>query len=174
MRPVLEHLTDGRTHRSREVKEALADRFGLTAEERDQALPSGRQRVMDSRVGWAMTYLNQAGLITRPMRGQVVITDEGRTALATHPDRIDNVALERYPSFREFIDRSRTTLDARPSLAENDSSTGPGAAEPTASTPADMLQQAVATNLAAIQGEVLNVAVHGGGSGRGRSHQRPF
>lgn len=50
-----------------------------------------------ARVGWAMTYLNQAGLVTRPTRGQITITDEGRAALRAHPERIDNKVLEAFP-----------------------------------------------------------------------------
>ena len=56
MRPALAHLADGGLHRSREVKEALADRFGLTEAERAELLPSRTQRVIDNRVGWALSY----------------------------------------------------------------------------------------------------------------------
>ncbi len=78
MRPALAHLADGELHRSREVKLALADLFHLTEAERAELLPSGRQRIIDNRVGWALTFLSQAGLIDRPVRGQVRINDEGR------------------------------------------------------------------------------------------------
>ena len=81
MRPALAHLADGQLHRSREVKEVLADVFGLTDAERAELLPSGRQRVIDSRVGWALTYLSQAGLVNRPSRGLVQITGEGKASL---------------------------------------------------------------------------------------------
>ena len=75
MRPALAHLADGEPHRSREVKEALADGFELTDAERAELLPSGRQRVIDNRVGWALTFLSQAGLVERPSRGVVRITE---------------------------------------------------------------------------------------------------
>lgn len=38
MRPALAHLPDGQLHRSREVKDALADEFGLT--ESDPGVPA--------------------------------------------------------------------------------------------------------------------------------------
>ena len=85
MRPVLAHLADGDLHRSRAVKEAMADQFELTDGERGEMLPSGRQRTMDNRVGWSLTYLSQAGLVQRPARGQVQITDAGRAALTANP-----------------------------------------------------------------------------------------
>src|SRR5699024_6782713 len=89
MRPVLEYLADGGEHRLRDLKEAMADQFNLTAEERAQMTPSGRSRLIYNRVGWATSYLAQAGLIHRPRRGYSVITAEGRRVLAEHPDRVD-------------------------------------------------------------------------------------
>ena len=38
MRPVLEYLADGGEHRLRDLKEAMADQFNLTAEERALSL----------------------------------------------------------------------------------------------------------------------------------------
>ena len=69
MRPVLELLANGRTWRMRDLVTALEDEFQLTAEERAALIPSGKQRVMAARVGWAVTYLVQAGLVERPARG---------------------------------------------------------------------------------------------------------
>jgi restriction system protein len=86
MRPVLAHLVDGEVRRTRDVKDSMADAFELTADERAQMLPSGRQRTMDNRVGWALTYLRQAGLVDQPARGRVVINAAGRDALASNPD----------------------------------------------------------------------------------------
>ena len=150
MRPVLAHLADGAVHRSREVKDVVADECRLTEAERVEVLPSGRQRTIDSRIGWALTYLTQAGLAERPTRGQVAITDEGRAALAAHPQRIDNRVLDEYPLFREFRDRTR------------EGSTSEGTTEvvdaPTA-TPTDLVERAVATNRAAVEGEVLRAAL---------------
>ena len=65
MRPVLAHLADGAIRQSRQVKEDMAQAYSLTQEERDRLLPSGKQRVMDNRVSWALSYLVQAGLVER-------------------------------------------------------------------------------------------------------------
>jgi restriction system protein len=157
MRPVLAHLGDGQTRRSRDVKDAMAAEFQLSDAERAEMLPSGRQRTMDNRVGWALTYLSQAGLVGRPSRGQVVITDDGRAALAAHPTRIDMKVLEAYPSYLEFRDRTRA--GATPTVPDVAESPGPPAEEHTAATPSDLLEQAVATNRAAIEGEVLKAAL---------------
>lgn len=150
MRPVLALLADGRTLRSRDVKDAIADEFHLTEEERAEVLPSGRQRTIDNRVGWALTYLTQAGLVAHPARGQVSITETGRQALTKYPDRIDTKTLESFDSFLAFRERSRPTTTQTPAPAFTD--------EPIAS-PSDLLEQAVKTNRAAITGEVLQAAL---------------
>jgi restriction system protein len=151
MRPALAHLADGGPHRTREVKEALADELGLSEAERAELLPSGRQRVIDNRVGWALTFLSQAGLVERPSRGVVCINDAGRKALAANPSRIDMKVLEQYPSYLEFRQRTR---EAKPS------STAP-AVEHTAAevSPEDLLATAVAENKAALEGELLKRAL---------------
>lgn len=151
MRPALAHLADGEPHRSREVKEALADGFGLTDAERAELLPSGRQRVIDNRVGWALTFLSQAGLVERPSRGVVRITEAGRQALAANPSRIDMKVLEQYPSYLEFRQRTR---------AERGASSSPVAeAEHATASPEDLLSTARAENRAAVEGELLKKAL---------------
>lgn len=52
-RYLLEFAADGKEHQLREAIDALADRYALTEKERNQLLPSGRQRTFDNRVGWA-------------------------------------------------------------------------------------------------------------------------
>ncbi len=150
MRPALAHLADGQLHRSREVKEALADEFGLTETERAELLPSGRQRVIDNRVGWALTYLSQAGLVNRPARGQVRITPSGQKVLASHAERVDLKVLEQFPSYLEFRDRTREAK------AGSDPSVEHAAAEV---SPEDLLATAVAENKAALEGELLKRAL---------------
>lgn len=47
----------------------IASRFGLSNEEREQLLPSGKQRVLHNRIHWAKTYLTKAGLLESPSAG---------------------------------------------------------------------------------------------------------
>ena len=152
MRPVLSFLEDGQTRRSRDVKDAMADLFSLTAEERAHMLPSGRARTMDNRVGWALTYLSQAGLIDRPSRGRVTINPDGREALQKFPDRIGMKDLEAYPAYLEFKERKR------PKRPEPQRTT---AVDEVAEevTPSDLVAEALATNRAAVEGDVLKSAL---------------
>ncbi|TIS80315.1 MAG: hypothetical protein E5V89_04475 [Mesorhizobium sp.] len=46
----------------------MAARFGLTAEEREQLLPSGKQHVLHNRIHWAKFYMSKAGLLASRTR----------------------------------------------------------------------------------------------------------
>lgn len=62
MRPLLEQMADGREHPNQETLEALAQQFGLSADERAELLPSGKQPVFVNRVAWAKSHLKGAGI----------------------------------------------------------------------------------------------------------------
>lgn len=104
MLPVLKAAEIHPVH-TQDVISALADEFGLSPDEREQLLPSGKQRTFDNRVQWAKTYLKQAGLLSYPQRGHFVATDEGRKVLAKPPKRVDAKFLRRYEAFQEFQNR---------------------------------------------------------------------
>ncbi len=89
------------------LRNAVAESVGLSAADRAETIRSGAP-VFDNRVHWAVTYLVQAGLLVRPKRGVVAITERGRDVLQSHPQRIDNALLERFPEFVEFRKRSGT------------------------------------------------------------------
>src|SRR3546814_17645080 len=61
MLPVLEIAAMGETSVPL-AEAAIAARFGLSDEEREQMLPSGKQRVMHNRIHWAKFYLTKDGL----------------------------------------------------------------------------------------------------------------
>lgn len=74
MLPVLRIAGDGHEHRIGDLVDQLASDFGLTVEEQQQLLPSGRQATFANRVGWAKTYLVQAGLLEATKRAHFKIT----------------------------------------------------------------------------------------------------
>lgn len=152
LRPILDELSDGSTRRVRDLVDAMSERFQLSQEDRAALLPSGRQRRMDNRVNWSVSHLFQAGLVTRPARGQVAITPAGREVLAAHPERVDMRVLNGFESYREFRSRStqRDTAGGAPLTAEPDVD---------AASPQDLLAQAVTENRAAVEGELLKRAL---------------
>jgi restriction endonuclease Mrr len=89
MLPMLALAVDGEEHSLAEAREKLAERFTLTEEDRDELLPSGRQRRYNNRVAWAKVYLEQAKLLSSPRRAHFVLTDRGRDLLAEGPTKID-------------------------------------------------------------------------------------
>ena len=107
MLPLLRLASDGAEHTFRQAVDTLADEFHLSDEERSELLPSGTAPTFSSRVGWARTYLKQAGLLMSPKRGVFQVTAEGAALLARAPVRIDNVLLNQYESFRAFRSRGR-------------------------------------------------------------------
>jgi len=101
MLPVLQLANEGE-QRVAYVVDLLAKKLGLSEEESQQLLPSGRQRVLHNRIHWAKFYLTKAGFLTSPGRGRFSITQAGRELLAENLPRIDVSILMRQPEFRKF------------------------------------------------------------------------
>jgi restriction system protein len=90
--------------------------LGLSAEERSELLPSGKQTVFSNRVHWAKTYLTQAALIENTMRGHFGITPRGEQILASHPSHIDNAFLRQFDEFKQFKERARVSQSKPPDV----------------------------------------------------------
>ena len=78
MLPMLVLASDGKDHVLRDAAENLSEHFGLTDAERAEQLPSGMQPVFNNRIGWARTFLKQAGLLESPRRGTFKISEVGK------------------------------------------------------------------------------------------------
>ncbi len=115
MLPVLKAAGEGET-RVPIAAEKIADWLGLTDDEREELLPSGKQRLLHNRVHWAKFYMTKAGLIDSPKRGVFVASQQGKTLLAANPSQIDVDLLRTYPAFLEFYSASSqsTAPDAGP------------------------------------------------------------
>lgn len=97
----LHAVADGELHSAKEVREIVASGMHITESDRAELIPSGKQSIFDNRVMWARTYLNKAGLIETPQRGNYRITSEGKKALLSG-EKIDLKYLERYKAFKNF------------------------------------------------------------------------
>lgn len=93
--------------RLRDTVKIVSDQFQLTDEELEETIPSGSTKLIYSRVAWAVTYLAQAGLLKRPKRGHFIITDDGRSVLATDKDKLNLKYLKNIPAFLDFAKRSK-------------------------------------------------------------------
>lgn len=100
----------------------LQSQLGLSDEQMQELLPSGRQARIDNYVHWARSYLFHAGLITSHAKGAYAITPEGRAVLAQNLPAIDRNFLEQFPKYREW--RAHVNRQAQqpsvPSLDEDD------------------------------------------------------
>jgi restriction system protein len=150
MLPVLRSVADGKEHRLADVRTVLAEQIGLTDEDLALKIPSGAP-VFNSPVHWAVTYLAQAGLLRRPRRGVVELTDRGNEVLAEAPASVDNSLLARYPEFLEFKMRAR---EGQQDAAAAELTPGPLASSK--GTPREQLADAVEEANAAVAAELLN------------------
>lgn len=120
-------------------------------------LPSGTAPMFDNRVGWAKTYLKQAGLIDATRRGYFRITLRGSELLGTNPIQIDTSTLEKYQEFRAFRSRRSEGNGAQqpdlpitlPSPSQITSSPAPEA------TPEELFSQAYQRLRSNLEAEVL-------------------
>ena len=108
--PFLEFLGDGQTHAIADIIKHLAQKMGVTDEERKEMLASGVTSKFGSRVGWTRTYLGKAGLLDTVKRGVLAISDEGKRVLLSKPNKLDDDFLMQYEGFREFKAPSSGTL----------------------------------------------------------------
>lgn len=101
MLPVLRLAAEGPV-RVPKAADILAVQLALTEAEKEEMLPSGRQRLLHNRLHWAKFYMSKAGLLDSPARGVFVASASGKDLLATRPTSITIERLKSYPSFAEF------------------------------------------------------------------------
>jgi restriction system protein len=152
MLPLLRLVGDGSDHAMRELVAALTAEFQLSEAELVQLLPSGMQGVFGNRIGWARTYLKQAGLIEAVRRGIIRVTERGKTVLARNLSRIDNVVLEEFPEFRDFKSRTR----ARDTDHAEEQATGAVAALDVTLTPDEQIRNGYRALRANLASEILD------------------
>lgn len=144
MLPLLQVIGDGQDYRMRDVTTAVADRFNLTDEERQEMLPSGQTTVITNRVGWAKTYLKNAGLLQQPKRAIVRITEDGKQVLTANPASINIKYLDQFPAFKGFRDKG-----------EKKGNGGVEAVEVPTQTPEELLEDGYKTLREALAAELL-------------------
>ena len=101
--PVLKTLSDGREHTLKDLIKSLIEEFSLNNEDINETVKSGLETKLHNRMQWATTYLNKAGLVTRPMRGVNKITKLGQELLKKDIlDITPKYLSEHYSDFNKF------------------------------------------------------------------------
>lgn len=105
MRPVLVAIDGDEPVSTAQIRDAVAAAMDVSDDDRQLLLPSGKQALFTNRVGWAITHLSQAGLLSRPQRGRYVLTERGVQVLHDNPDRVDLSVLGEFREWQEFKNR---------------------------------------------------------------------
>ena len=113
MLPLLRITSDGNEYPRKKLVTLLAEVFKITDDEWEESIPSGGEPLFTNRIGWAVTYLVKAKLLTRPRRGVMVITERGKEVLDSGVEAIDNNYLKQYDEFLEF-----QNLSTQPDLSQ--------------------------------------------------------
>lgn len=136
MLPLLKTTSDGKEHSNAEVTEILAQQFGLSENDRDEMLPSGRQRKFDNRVNWTKTYLQKANLLSSTGRSRFRITERGIKVLKDNPSSINIKYLNQFPEFLAF----HTATSVKEAKINGNSSASQEIVERTSQTPQEILE----------------------------------
>jgi restriction system protein len=154
--PILQVLAAGGVMDRRPLIEATANHMGVHEDDREVVLASG-QAQFRNRIGWAMSFLKKAGLLTQPRRGQYEIAAAGQQVVDSGTDRIDAAWLrENSDSFVAWVEECRTGQRRR-AEERREGTRGDATASTTGElTPEDALQQAHATLQADLAEEILD------------------
>lgn len=117
--PFLKLASDGQIHSLQEAYQSLPDQFHLTTEENNALLPSGKQSIVNNRIGWARTYLKKANLIKQPKRGVFQITEQGKKVLEINLKSIDKKYLMQFAEFQEFVSKKSDEEQPSQNIKEN-------------------------------------------------------
>jgi len=116
--PVLQALSNGNLKGRQDIYESAAIIKNLTEDQKREMLPNQSQPTYMNRIGWALTYLKKAGMLSTPIRGKWQITDLGVETLNNPPSTFNVTYLKTYPSFVEFHKSSRD--DSKTVSIDND------------------------------------------------------
>lgn len=105
--PFLQITADGKEYKIKEITQAIADSMKLSKEDREEFLPSGNQRRLANRVGWARTHLKHAELIEYTSRGVMKITPRGLDLIAGKPTSLSLKDLDQFPEHYEWHHKKR-------------------------------------------------------------------
>jgi restriction system protein len=92
--PALSLLSERGQLKLREFEALLAEHFGLSEDEVHEEYESGNGKIFYDRISWALSYMNMAGLLSKPKRGIYEISHIGIEKLANPQIINDFIAIE--------------------------------------------------------------------------------
>lgn len=118
--PALQILNDGKPRKRIEIEDPLFVYFKLTDEEREEMYDSGNGPIFMDRVQWALSYLNMAGLVSKPKRGLYQINEQGRNILQT-PEKLKQYITEKLQQREPTRKKSSLVKEIQSDQIETDS-----------------------------------------------------
>ena len=154
MLPTLTALSGSSDTSVAEVRQRVAAAEGLTPEEVQELLPSGRQPVFTNRVSWAIIHMERSGLVEKVQRGIYRLAAAGEQLLAQSPTRIDVSFLRHYPAYVAWRKAPSQTQDSAPTRSDD-----------AVETPEEALDHAAAQLRQSLEADLL-VCIHNGRTAR--------
>jgi restriction system protein len=98
----------------------ISKEFSLTDDEmREKISDKNRSLIINNRIYWGLTYIYQAGLLTRISPGNYGLSGEGKRLVESNIDKIDINFLGQYELFKEFIKRSNKSKKKKKNRTEH-------------------------------------------------------
>ena len=145
MLPTLTALSGGVDTSVAEVRQRVAAAEGLTPEEVQELLPSGRQPVFTNRVSWAIIHMERSGLVEKVQRGIYRLVAAGEQLLVQSPTRIDMQLLRHSPAYVAWRKPPSQKQDSAPTRADD-----------AVDTPEEALDHAAAQLRQALEADLLD------------------
>lgn len=101
-----------------ELRNFLIKKFNLTKEQIELTTRSGAN-ALHSSIAWTITFLCKAGLLERPERGFIQITEEGKKLYDSKIEINTNYLKEHYPEFKEFMGTTKKDNSSNVPLNKN-------------------------------------------------------
>ncbi len=154
LRPILD-LAQREPVTRRSATEAMTKHFSLTAEQREERIPSGASTVIGNRTGWAMTFLTKAGLIEKTEPKTYRASKKAEQFLAAHPGVITIADLRLVDGFEDAWEagRAKRRDNARQEAPAEELSSNSTA------TPQEVITREVAALRSDLRGRLLQTVV---------------
>ena len=171
MLPTLTALSGSSDTSVAEVRQRVAAAEGLTPEEVQELLPSGRQPVFTNRVSWAIIHMERSDLVEKVQRGIYRLAAAGEQLLAQSPTRIDVQLLRQYPAYVAWRKAPSQKHDSAPTRSDDavetpEEALDHAAAQLRQSLEADLLDRVRAAPSAFLERVVVDLLIamgYGGG-----------
>lgn len=155
MLPTLKALSSDDANHIGKVPGLVAKSEGLTEEDRQQMVPSGRQTLLANRVSWALLYMSRAGLVEKVKRGVYRLTNDGRKLLAESPSEVNIKLLRRYSRYVEWEVMAKGKSQGGKGKSTGNNGDDPDEAPDEQETPEEAFERAGMKLRSSVEAEVL-------------------